>query len=88
MFLQADFTDEALVTAWKDGALVFQNASTDQVINAIQNKFRVTIINNSNHNNWSYTGSFKDESLTDVLKTVCLTEGIAYSEIKDQITLY
>jgi transmembrane sensor len=75
--VKSDFKDETPITSWKDGVLSFQDATMDEVLNAIENKFNVVIKNNSNRTNWSYTGTFKDEPLYDVLKTVCLTEGIS-----------
>lgn len=84
---KTNFRDETPITSWKDGILSFQDASMDQVINAIQNKYNITIKNNSSHTNWSYTGSFNNESLNDVLKTVCLTEGINCVVNKNSIVL-
>ncbi|MDB5136955.1 MAG: hypothetical protein JWP37_3558 [Mucilaginibacter sp.] len=84
---KTNFSNESPITSWKDGILSFQDATVDQVINSIENRFNVVIQNHSKHINWSYTGTFKDESLSDVLKTVCLTEGITCSINKNSITL-
>jgi transmembrane sensor len=75
--ITSDFKDETPITSWKEGVLAFQDATMDEVLNSIENKFNVVIKNNSTRTNWSYTGTFKDEPLYDVLKTVCLTEGIS-----------
>lgn len=85
--VKSTFKDETPITAWKDGILSFQNATMDEVINSIQNRFNVTITNSSSRTDWSYTGTFKDESLNDVLKTVCLTEGISCTINQNNITL-
>lgn len=85
--IKSNFDDETPITSWKDGVLSFKDASTDEVLNAIENHFNVVIVNKSNRVNWSYTGDFKDESLADVLKTVCLTEGINCSINKNNVTL-
>ncbi len=84
--IKADFKDEAPIIAWKDGVLSFQDATMDEVLNSIQNRFNVVIKNNSSRINWSYTGTFKNEPLGDVLKTVCLTEGISCVINKNNIT--
>ena len=84
---QSNFKDELPITSWKDGLLTFQNASMDEVLNSIENKFNVVINNNSNRINWSYTGTFKDEPLYDVLKTVCLTEGLNCRIKNNNVTL-
>ena len=85
--IKTDFKDATPITSWKDGILSFQDATMDEVINSIQNRFNITIKNNSSHTNWSYTGSFKTESLNDVLKTVCLTEGITCIINQNNVTL-
>jgi transmembrane sensor len=85
--IKSSFKDETPVIAWQSGVLNFSNASMDEVINTIENRFNVTITNNSKRKNWSYTGDFKDEQLADILKIVCLTEGISYTINKNNITL-
>jgi len=85
---KSGFDDETPITSWKDGVLSFRDATTDEVINSIENRFNVVIKNNSRHTNWSYTGTFTAQSLNDVLKTVCLTEGISsYTIVNNNITL-
>ncbi len=85
--LKTNFKDEAPITSWKEGILSFSNASMDEVINSIENRFNVEIKNHSKNIDWSYTGTFRDESLNDVINTVCLTEGITFSINKNIITL-
>jgi transmembrane sensor len=86
--MKSSFDDETPITSWKDGVLSFRDATMDEVINSIENRFNVVIKNNSNHINWSYTGTFKSLPLNDVLKTVCLTEGIAsYTIVNNNVTL-
>ncbi len=85
---KSDFDDETPITSWKDGVLSFKDATMDEVLNSIENRFNVIIKNNSRHTNWSYTGTFKAQSLNDVLKTVCLTEEISsYTIVNNNITL-
>jgi transmembrane sensor len=86
--LKNSFDDETPITSWKDGVLSFRDATMDEVINSIENRFNVVIKNNSSHINWSYTGTFKAQALNDVLKTVCLTEGItSYTIVNNNVTL-
>ncbi len=82
------FVDETPIISWKDGVLSFRDATMDQVLNSIENRFNVVIKNNSSRLSWSYTGTFTAQSLNDVLKTVCLTEGISsYTIVNNNITL-
>jgi ferric-dicitrate binding protein FerR (iron transport regulator) len=73
----SDFADETPITSWKDGVLSFKDANADEVINSIENRYNVVITNKSRRTAWSYTGTFRDQSLEDVLRTLCLTEGIS-----------
>lgn len=85
--IKSDFKDEIPITSWKDGVLAFQDATMDEVVNSIENRFNVVIETHSTHTNWSYTGTFKQESLNDVLKIVCMTEGLTYTIENNKITL-
>lgn len=85
--VKSSIHDEAPVIAWRSGVLTFRNASMDEVVNSIENRFNITIINNSKHTDWSYTGTFKDEQLADILKIVCLTEEISYIQNNNVVTL-
>ncbi|WP_374165097.1 FecR family protein [Arcticibacter sp. MXS-1] len=80
------FRDEIAVAGWSKGYLSFDNASADEVITAIENRFDVVIINKSRSKDWRYTGTFKEETLTEILETICLTEGVNYQMLtKDSI---
>lgn len=88
VLVKNNFSDETPITSWTAGVLTFSDATMDEVLNAIENHYNVTIKNNSGRTDWSYTGTFKGQSLNDVLKTVCLTEGItSYNIINNNVTL-
>lgn len=74
-------------TGWQQGTLVFKDASYEQVRNAIENTFAVTIINQSDKKAWTYTGSFRQETLQNVLETICLTESLSWSKARDTVIL-
>ncbi len=72
--------DEAIsITGWQQGMILLNDASKTDVINSIENKFAITIEDRTGDAQWSYTGSFKTESLEEVLQTICMTEGIHFS---------
>lgn len=82
------FSDPLVVNGWRKGVLSFDNASAEEVITSIENRFNVTIENKSNIKDWKYTGMFREEGLTEVLETICLTEGVTYKVIsKDSIQI-
>ena len=73
------FDNEYEVAAWKDGALYFKDASFGDLAFAIGNKYNVTLINRSDRQQWSYTGLFRNESLQEVVETICQTENLGYT---------
>lgn len=77
--VQKLFKSESAVAGWKDGILNFDDASVTEVIVAIENRFNVKILNKNPHNDWKYTGSFREETLSEVLQTICLTEGTSFT---------
>lgn len=79
--------DTETVTGWQKGHLIFKDASYEQVRMGIENRYGVTIINQSNKTDWTYTGNFKDETLANVIETICLTESLSYTIGKDTVVL-
>jgi ferric-dicitrate binding protein FerR (iron transport regulator) len=74
-------------TGWQHGTLVFKDATYEQVRNAIENTFAVTIINLSDKKTWTYTGTFRQETLQTVVETICLTESLSYAIARDTVIL-
>jgi transmembrane sensor len=72
------FDNDDEVAAWKTGALNLKDASFEDIAFEIGNKFNVTLINNSYKRQWSYTGLFREESLEEVIETICQTEHLNY----------
>jgi ferric-dicitrate binding protein FerR (iron transport regulator) len=75
------------VTGWQKGYLIFKDASYEQVRIGIENRYGVTIINQSDKSDWTYTGNFRQETLANVIETICLTESLSYTIGKDTILL-
>ncbi|TWW00934.1 FecR family protein [Chitinophaga pinensis] len=78
-------TEETI--GWQKGYLVFKDASYEQVRIAIENRYGVTIINQSDKKDWTYTGNFRQETLANVIETICLTESLSYTIGKDTVLL-
>lgn len=81
------FEREDDIIGWKQGYLVFKDASYEEVIAEIENRYNVTVINESDKLEWNYTGFFKDENLQDIIETICLTKNISYTIKNDTIFL-
>ncbi|MVT11771.1 FecR family protein [Chitinophaga tropicalis] len=73
--------------AWKKGNLAFKDATYDEIRTTIENRYQVTVVNQSSKKNWTYTGNFREESLQNVIETICLTEGLSYRIDKDTVFL-
>lgn len=72
--------DEAYITGWKDGYLMFKDASLDEVIEKLQIWYGIdiTVSNKSKSGDWSYTGNFRNESLENVLKSMSILRNFDY----------
>lgn len=85
--VKTTFARKEEVTGWQQGYLVFKDATYNEVITEIENRYGVTIINESDKKEWKYTGGFREESLQDVVETICLAESLAYTINNDTIVL-
>ena len=85
--VKSSFTKPEEITGWKQGYLVFKDASYNEVIAEIENRYGVTIINQSDKKEWKYTGFFKEESLQEVIETICLAKSLSYTISNDTIVL-
>ncbi|KAA2241837.1 DUF4974 domain-containing protein [Chitinophaga agrisoli] len=85
--VKSTFAKAEEITGWRQGYLVFKDASYNEVITEIENRYGVTIINQSDKKEWKYTGFFKEESLREVIETICLAKSISYTISNDTIVL-
>nr|WP_253906481.1 FecR family protein [Chitinophaga sp. SYP-B3965] len=81
------FEKEDDIVGWKHGFLVFKDASYEELVNEIENRYNVTVINECEAKEWNYTGFFKDENLQEIIETICLTKNISYTIKNDTIFL-
>ncbi|MGN7721482.1 FecR family protein [Chitinophaga sp. 22620] len=81
------FDKEDDIIGWKNGYIAFKDASYDEVATELENRYNVTVINESGITEWTYTGFFKDESLQEIMETICLTKNISYTLKNDTIFL-
>lgn len=76
--------DPLEVTGWKDKILVFKKNSLLEVKNKIENWFGVEVqLKGQIDSSWSYSGTYKDETLENVLRGIFLTSGSSY-KIEDK----
>ncbi len=66
--------------SWKDGIIVFEDAHMEEVIGTLSRWYGVQFsIENAVHEDWSYTGSFDNEALENVLRSMSFTKDFSYS---------
>lgn len=75
------------VTGWKQGYLVFRDAPYNEIVTGIENRYGTTVVNESNKKEWNYNGSFKNESLKDVMDIICLAKSLSYTIKNDTVYL-
>lgn len=81
--------DKKMVTGWKDGILIFQNASFNQVITSLHEWFGIEIAvkNPTLNSNWTYTATFDNESLESVLQNMSALRQFDYTIKNDTLIL-
>nr|WP_321454176.1 FecR family protein [uncultured Carboxylicivirga sp.] len=68
--------------AWRDGMFIFTATPINQVFEEIERQYGVSI-NLSTEINYNYTGNFtRQQSVDDVMHTVCLALNISYQQVK------
>ena len=87
-FTSASF-DPRYVAGWKDGYLVFREASLDEVVEKLHSWYGVdiSVLNTPIPSDWSYTASFKQESLENVLLNMRMLRRFDYQIRNDSLIL-
>lgn len=87
-FMISDF-DADVMLGWKDGNLVFQDASLEQVIDGLNKWYGVSVEveNIGSSQKWSYTASFRNESLETVLLNMSTVKDFTYEISDHQVTI-
>lgn len=83
-------SDSAVVeTSWMDNKLVFQDESFDKLAEDMERKYDVAIqFKNDIVKNYRFTGIFDNETITEVLDALQLTEKFNYKMDGTTITIY
>lgn len=75
-------------TAWKENILVFDNAPLNEIINKLENRYRVSILAGKALANERFTLTIEQESLDEVLALIQLSSQLKFKRENDQIILY
>lgn len=80
--------DQGLLLGWKDGIIVFKDAEFDEIVNTLSRWYGVQFdIKNRNHDAWSYTGSFDNAVLDNVLQSISFTKEFSYEIKQKNVTI-
>lgn len=75
---KSDF-DRTEVVGWKDGLIIFQDASYKEVVNRLERWYGVSISSNRRPSlDWTYSGTFENQSLEMILDGMKLTKNFEY----------
>ncbi|MEQ8362844.1 MAG: DUF4974 domain-containing protein [Cyclobacteriaceae bacterium] len=76
------------VMAWKNGIIKFKNASIKEVANKLERWYGVNIqVNNPPDQAWKLNGSFENESLENVLKSISFSTPLKYTLNDNQLEI-
>lgn len=90
---QALFTsttfDVEYVTGWKDGTLMFREATLEEVIERLHVWYgiEISVSNKPTSGDWSYTAKFKNESLESVLENMSTLRSFDYVIKNDSLII-
>lgn len=81
--------DPRYVTGWKDGYLVFREATLDEVMEKLHSWYgmEISVLNEPTAPDWSYTASFRQESLENVLLNMRMLRRFDYRISNDSLFL-
>jgi ferric-dicitrate binding protein FerR (iron transport regulator) len=85
-FVSTSF-DPKYVTGWKDGYLVFKESSFDEVLEKLHAWYgvKVDVKQKDKASDWSYTASFRQESLENVLHNMRTLRRFDYQVRNDSL---
>lgn len=81
--------DAQYVIGWKEGYLVFQEASLEEVLDKLHQWYGIdiSVSNKSKSSDWSYSASFKNESLESVLINMSTLRRFEYQIKNDSLII-
>ncbi len=80
--------DQELLLAWKDGVIVFKDAQLNEIISVLSRWYGVQFeVINWKNDSWSYTGSFDNAYLENVLQSISFTKEFSYNINQKNVTI-
>lgn len=75
------------ITAWQTGAIIFENASFEEIATKLYNAYGITLINKTGDQHWEYSGSFSKTDYLSIIQNICFAKRINYKIDNNIITL-
>ncbi len=66
------------IIGWKDGLLVFRSADYETVVKKLENWYGVQISSKGSIPNWKLNGTYDNDNLENILKTLSHSQGFKY----------
>jgi ferric-dicitrate binding protein FerR (iron transport regulator) len=74
-------------TGWRQGILVFRNASFNEIAGRFDKVYNIRLINQSHKKEFQFNGSFANNSPEEIVKSICLSKQLSYTINGNVITI-
>ena len=87
-FTKVSTFNPSLDLGWKDGTIVFENASMETMMQRFERWYNVDFeIKNTPSFRWNYTGEFANQTLQDVLESLSFSQKFDYKINQDKVEI-
>ncbi|SOD17564.1 FecR family protein [Pedobacter xixiisoli] len=85
--LEKSTFDANKTTAWQTGAIIFENASFEDIAAKLYNAYGIKLINKTSDKRWKYSGNFTKTDYISIIQNICFAKRINYKINNNIITL-
>lgn len=75
-------------TGWRQGLIVFRNASFIEIADRFDKVYKIRLINQSHKREFQFNGSFANNSPEEIVKSICLSKQLSYTINGNVITIH
>jgi len=84
-----NLTDTRLATSWKDSRWVFRSEKLRRMVPILERRYDISIIfRDTVLNNYTFTGTIKEDNLEQVLTALCTAAPVKYEMDRNRVILY
>ena len=85
--LSRSITNALELSSWKDGSIVFKDASFEDIATKLYNTYGIKLIDKTKNLKWNYSGDFERSDYLTIIKSICFAKKINYKQTKQTIIL-